>query len=106
MKHISTGLTIRQKRGLAVGRSRAGQTTKLMALADSNGFALAVHIDDGNRHDAVLTDRTLDAAFVDYSPPKLVADKAWDSEPLRAQLAEPPQKMYAALANLLSTAGR
>jgi len=59
-----------------------------MALADSNGLPLSVHIDDGNRHDAVLTDRTLDAAFVDYLPPKLVADKAWDSEPLRAQLAE------------------
>ena len=59
-----------------------------MALADSNGLPLAVAIAGGNRHDSVLTDRTLDAAFVDELPPKLIADKAWDSEKLQIALKE------------------
>lgn len=51
-----------------------------MALADRHGLPLAVHIDAGNRHDSALTDATLDAAFVDELPPRLIADKAWDSK--------------------------
>ena len=57
-----------------------------MALADSYGFPLAVTIAEGNRHDIVLTDRTLDAAFVGELPPKLVGDKAWDSATLQKRL--------------------
>ena len=77
-----------KKRGLEVGKSRAGKTTKLMALADSNGFPLAIAIADGSKHDISLTDRTLDAAFLDELPPKLVGDKAWDSGKLKARLEE------------------
>ncbi len=38
--------------------------------------------------DGVLTDRTLDAAFVVNLPPRLIGDKAWDSEALQSRLAE------------------
>lgn len=51
-----------------------------MALADSKGLPLAITIADGSRHDIVLTDQTLDAAFVDELPEKLIGDKAWDSQ--------------------------
>jgi transposase len=57
-----------------------------MALADSHGFPLSIFIAEGNRHDIVLTDGTLDAAFVDELPSKLVGDKAWDSAPLQERL--------------------
>ena len=50
-----------------------------MAIADRDGLPLAVAIAGGNRHDVSLTDRTLDAAFVDELPPRLIGDKAWDS---------------------------
>ena len=50
-----------------------------MAIADRDGFPLAICIAGGNRHDVVLTERTLDAAFVDELPPRLIGDKAWDS---------------------------
>jgi len=69
----------RQKRGPDVGKCRAGKATKVMAIADRDGLPLAVAIAGGNRHDVVLTDRTLDAAFVDELPPRLIGDKAWDS---------------------------
>lgn len=59
-----------------------------MALADRNGLPLAIAIGPGNRHDVVLTERTLDAAFVDQLPPRLIADKAWDSGKHADLLAE------------------
>jgi transposase len=59
-----------------------------MAVADGAGLPIAIAIGDGSRHDSVLTDRTLDAAFVDYLPPKLIADKAWDSPKHQRLLAE------------------
>ena len=58
-----------------------------MALADRHGFPLSIVIAAGNRHDSVLTDRTLDAAFVEYLPPRLIADKAWDGQTLQTRLA-------------------
>ena len=50
-----------------------------MAIADRDGLPLSVAVAGGNRHDVVLTDRTLDASFVAELPPRLIGDKAWDS---------------------------
>ena len=36
----------------------------------------------------MLTERTLDAAFVQELPPRLIADKAWDGGALSRRLAE------------------
>ena len=36
----------------------------------------------------MLTDRTLDSAFVEELPPRLIADKAWDGQALQLRLAE------------------
>lgn len=59
-----------------------------MALADGNGLPISISIADGNRHDVVLTEETLDAAFVDELPPRLIGDKAWDSKKHEVSLAE------------------
>lgn len=69
-----------------MGKSRAGKTTKVMALADRDGLPLSIVIADGARHDSVLTDRTLDAAHVEELPPRLIADKAWDGQALKDRL--------------------
>ena len=58
-----------------------------MAVADSNGLPLAVHIASGNRFDSVLTEATLDAAFVEKLPPRLIADRAWDGLALDLRLS-------------------
>ena len=34
----------------------------------------------------MLTERTLDAAFVRYLPPRLIGDRAWDNAPLAERL--------------------
>lgn len=57
-----------------------------MAIADRDGLPLALYIESGNRFDSVLTERTLDAAFVAKLPPRLIGDKAWDSAPLQERL--------------------
>lgn len=59
-----------------------------MAVADRHGLPIAVYIDGGNRFDSVLTERTLDAAFVRKLPPRLIADKAWDGGALSRRLAD------------------
>jgi hypothetical protein len=39
--------------------------------------------------DSVLTERTLDAAFVAELPPRLIGDKAWDGGALQVRLKIP-----------------
>jgi transposase len=57
-----------------------------MALADGAGLPLAVSIADGSRHDCTLVEQTLDEAFVEELPAKLIADKGFDSAPLQQRL--------------------
>ncbi|RKH65147.1 IS5 family transposase [Corallococcus interemptor] len=84
----AVGLRAGEKRGARVGKCRAGNATKLMALADGDGLPLAVYIAEGNRFNSVLTEGTLDAAFVERLPPRLIADKAWDGRTLQRRLQE------------------
>ena len=57
-----------------------------MAIADRNGLPLALYLASGNRYDSVLTEGTLDAAFVAELPPRLIGDKAWDAAALQQRL--------------------
>jgi transposase len=57
-----------------------------MAIADRNGLPLALYLAGGNRYDSVLTEGTLDAAFVAKLPPRLIGDKAWDAAALQERL--------------------
>ena len=56
-----------------------------MALADSDGLPLAVTVAKGSRHDVVLVDQTLDDAFLNELPAKLIGDKAFDSAKLQRE---------------------
>jgi len=57
-----------------------------MAIADRHGLPLALYLASGNRFDSVLTEGTLDAAFVAKLPPRLIGDKAWDAAALQRRL--------------------
>lgn len=71
-----------------MGRTRGGLSTKILAIADSDGLPLAVCVGDGERHDSVFTERAIEACVVEALPRRLIADKAWDSRRLRETLAE------------------
>ena len=58
-----------------------------MAVADRNGLPLACGIASGPRHEQKLVVETLKARFVRALPKILIGDKAYDSDPLDAELA-------------------
>ena len=68
-----------------MGRSRGGLTTKIHALVDAMGLPIALKLTEGQAHDgrsAVDMFETLRAGNI------LLADRAYDSNALRAWLAE------------------
>jgi len=58
-----------------------------MAIADRNGLPIAVGIANGPSHEATLVLETLGQRFVRGPLVRLIGDKAYDSNPLDAQLA-------------------
>ena len=66
-----------------------------MAVADRHGLPLAVGIASGQRHEAKLVVDTLNARFIDELPERLIGDRAYDSDPLDAELAAAGVEMIA-----------
>ena len=71
-----------------MGKTKRGKGTKIMGLADAGGLPLAVSATSASPHEVTLVDTTLDACFLDELPSRLIGDKAYDSDPLDARLAE------------------
>jgi transposase len=69
-----------------VGKTKRGKGTKLMAVADRSGLPIAVHVASASPHEVRLTEETLKRKHVKKSPEKLIADKAYDSDPLDQRL--------------------
>ena len=70
-----------------MGKTKRGKGTKLMAVAD-----LLVFLSPSTRrllrpHEVTLVE-TLSASFTREQPERLIGDKAYDSDPLDAELAE------------------
>ena len=77
----------RRKRGTqnqAIGRSRGGLTTKIVALVDALGNLARFVLLPGHRHDSLGVDPLITG--VDFDA--LIADKAFDNDALRATLIE------------------
>ena len=67
-----------------MGRSRGGNTTKIHALVDRNGLPIALKLTEGQAHDGRAAEDLvgqLGAGCV------LLADRAYDSDTIRASLA-------------------
>ena len=75
-----------------MGRSRGGNTTKIHALVDRNGLPVALKLTAGQAHDS----RAFETMMDDIGEGTvLLADRAYDSDAIRAKLAE-----QGALANI------
>lgn len=57
-----------------------------MAVADGLGLPLAIWIASGEQNEVGLVEQTLDQAFLDELPQRLIADRAYDSAPLAEAL--------------------
>lgn len=67
-----------------MGRSRGGLTTKIHALVDANGLPICLKLTEGQAHDGATPPdlvETIEAGQI------LLADRAYDSEALRLNLA-------------------
>jgi transposase len=57
-----------------------------MAVADSSGLPLAVSVASASPHEVTLVEQTLESRFLLEKPKRLIGDRAYDSDPLDAEL--------------------
>ena len=76
----------RQKGGLAVGPTRRGKGTKIVAIAADNSLPLAVSVQSASPAECRLVEEVLSGSFLDELPARLIGDKAYDSDPLDQKL--------------------
>jgi transposase len=70
--------------GGLVGLTRHGKGSKIQALVDEDSLPIAWQLESANPHESVVTPALLD--LVDTMPVLIVADKAYDSDPLRDEV--------------------
>jgi transposase len=68
-----------------MGRSRGGLTTKIHTVVDSNGNPIALKLSEGQAHDGRSAADLLDSVGAEQI---LLADRGYDSDALRAAMAE------------------
>ena len=59
-----------------------------MAITDAAGLPIAIWTAGAHRHEVTLVQETLDMCLIDEGPTRLVADRAYDSDPLRQTLSD------------------
>jgi transposase len=59
-----------------------------MAIADRSGLPVAAWIASASPAEVTLAEETIDHAFLDVAPERLIGDKAYDSDPLAERLWE------------------
>ena len=77
-----------KKGGAAVGKTKRGKGTKLMAVANRDGAPVAIHIESASPHEVTLVTATLAARFTQKRPARLIGDKAYDSDRLDRTMAD------------------
>jgi transposase len=84
-----------EKRGCGVGKTKRGKGTKWMVVVDGRGLPLGNYLHSASPAEVKLAETTLAAIRVGRShhagrprqkPVRVIADKAYDSDPLRKRL--------------------
>ena len=82
-----------QKGGAGVGKTKRGKGTKWMVLVDGQGLPLGVRLESASPGEAALAEATLKEVRVPRAkghprqkPKRVIADRAYDSDPLRERL--------------------
>ena len=85
-----------QKRGSKVGKTKRGKGTKWMVVVDGEGVPLGKQLYSASPHEARLAEETLASVRVSrqhrrgrprQKARRVIADRAYDSDPLRQRLA-------------------
>jgi transposase len=78
----------RQKGGFAVGPTRRGKGTKIVAIASGDGLPLAVSVESASPAECQLVEAVLAGCFLRQLPERLIGDKAYDSDALDEQMKQ------------------
>ena len=87
----------REKRGYGVGKTKRGKGTKWMVVVDGRGLPLGNYLHSASPAEVKLAETTLATIRVGRShqagrprqkPLRVIADKAYDSDPLRQRLRQ------------------
>jgi transposase len=81
-------LQLGEKGGAAVGPTRRGKGSKIMAICDGHGLPLAVHVASASPGETTLVDATLAQRFLRALPTRLIGDRGYDSDPLDRHLSD------------------
>jgi transposase len=79
-------LQLGEKRGSAVGPTRRGKGSKIMAISDGHGLPLAVYLASASPHESKLVEATLENRFFADLPQRLIGDRAYDNDGLDERL--------------------
>jgi transposase len=71
-----------KKGGAAVGPTRRGKGSKIMAICERHGLPVAVHMASASPYEPHLVPATLDARFLPDLPKRLIGDRGYDSDAL------------------------
>lgn len=74
--------------GDGIGCTKVGKGVKIMVLVDARGLPVAVDTAPANHHETKLVQRLFDFVLPRKTPTRVIGDKAYDSDPLDAALAE------------------
>ena len=99
MERIVSGRQFRsgEKRGCGVGKTKRGKGTKWMVVVDGRGVPLGNYLHSASPAEVKLAETTLATIRVGRShhagrprqkPMRVIADKAYDSDPLRERLRQ------------------
>ena len=97
MERVVSGRQFRpgEKRGAGVGKTKRGKGTKWMVVVDGQGIPLGDHLYSASPAEVRLAEETLASIRVGrrhhagrprQKPVRVIADKAYDSDPLRKRL--------------------
>ena len=71
-----------------MGKTKRGKGTKLMVVVDGQGVPIGSYCCTASANEAQLVEETLNHVVTGREPDTLVYDRAADSDPLRARLAQ------------------
>jgi len=78
----------KQKGGSGIGKTKVGKGSKIMAVTDSHSLPVAIHACSASPAEVTLVEETLAGRVTECLPKRLVADKAYDSDPLDEALSK------------------
>ncbi len=81
--------------GDGIGCTKAGKGVKIMVLVDARGLPVAVDTTSASPHESRLVQRLFDFMLTEEVPPRVIGDKAYDSDRLDEELAEQGIEMIA-----------